>query len=209
MSTSQPILYQENTITTQKCRKCSLELPFDDFIKSKGKPSNVCKICNRAATKQRYKNMMSNPDKKEIRLEKKRGYGEKWYHNRKQDPKFREMRKDWHKNQRKINEVYAMKIRIRTRTRMFLNSREMTKNWSTQEMLGCSWLEFRNHIESKFLEGMTWQNRKLWHLDHITPLSSANTPEEVYKLGHYLNIQPLWGPDNIRKGGVKIKNPHC
>jgi hypothetical protein len=187
------------------CRKCNCEKPVDDFIKSKGVPSNVCKICNRAATKQRYKNMMSKPDRKEDRMGKKRGYGKKWYHTRKQDPEFRKMRADWHTNQRKTNEVYAMKIRIRSRTRMFLNSMGMTKSWSTQEMLGCNWIEFHKHIESQFLDGMTWANRDLWHLDHIIPLSSAYTVEEVYNLGHHTNIQPLWGPDNIAKGGVRRK----
>ena len=190
---------------TNSCRKCKCEKPVDDFIKSKGVPSNICKICNRAATKQRYKNMMSNPDRKEDRMAKKRGYGKKWYHTRKEDPEFRKMRADWHKNQRKTNEIYAMKYRIRTRTRMFLNSMGMTKSWSTQEMLGCTWVEFHRHIESQFLEGMTWENRDQWHLDHIVPLSSANTVEGVYKLGHHTNIQPLWGPDNIAKGGVRRK----
>lgn len=40
----------------------------------------------------------------------------------------------------------------------------------------------------------------LWELDHITPLSKAKTEEEVLKLAHYLNIQPLWILDNRSKG---------
>jgi hypothetical protein len=46
---------------------------------------------------------------------------------------------------------------------------------------------------------MNWSNRKEWHIDHIIPLSSAKTEEELLKLFHYTNLQPLWANDNIKK----------
>lgn len=47
---------------------------------------------------------------------------------------------------------------------------------------------------------MTWDNYGKWHIDHIVPLVSAKTEEEMYKLCHYTNLQPLWALDNIKKG---------
>ncbi len=49
---------------------------------------------------------------------------------------------------------------------------------------------------------MTWDNRgnpkdgileinKTWDIDHIIPLASATTEEEINKLNHYTNLQPL------------------
>ena len=67
-------------------------------------------------------------------------------------------------------------------------------------MLGCTWKELRCHMESKFTEGMSWANRNLWHIDHIIPLASAKSIEEVIKLCHYTNLQPLWAEDNLKKG---------
>ena len=48
---------------------------------------------------------------------------------------------------------------------------------------------------------MSWDNHKLngWHIDHITPLSSAKTEDDVHKLCHYTNLQPLWCNENYKK----------
>ena len=69
-------------------------------------------------------------------------------------------------------------------------------------MVGCSPKFLKNYLESKFEPGMTWHNHssKGWHIDHKIPLSSAKNREDVYKLAHYKNLQPLWSTDNIKKG---------
>ncbi len=47
---------------------------------------------------------------------------------------------------------------------------------------------------------MNWDNQGNWHVDHIIPLQSSNTKQELIKLCHYTNLQPLWGVDNYNKG---------
>jgi hypothetical protein len=71
-------------------------------------------------------------------------------------------------------------------------------------MLGCSWEQLRDHIENQFVSGMTWEDKHLWHIDHIVPLSSAKTVEELEKLCHYTNLQPLWASDNMSKGAKLV-----
>ena len=68
--------------------------------------------------------------------------------------------------------------------------------------IGLNSSELFDYLESKFQPGMTWENYGLrgWHVDHIIPLASANSLDEIIPLLHYTNLQPLWADDNIRKG---------
>jgi hypothetical protein len=52
---------------------------------------------------------------------------------------------------------------------------------------------------------MTLENHGLWHIDHIKPIALATTEEEVIKLNHYTNLQPLWAKDNLKKGAKYLE----
>jgi hypothetical protein len=67
------------------------------------------------------------------------------------------------------------------------------------DIVGCSPEFLKKHLENQFVSGMSWDNRSEWHIDHIIPLSSAKTKDELYKLSHYTNLQPLRSEDNLRK----------
>lgn len=69
--------------------------------------------------------------------------------------------------------------------------------------LGYSRSEFRAHLESLFLDGMSWSNYGKWHVDHIKPVHLF-VKEGILELSiiHSLsNLQPLWAKDNQAKGG--------
>lgn len=108
-------------------------------------------------------------------------------------------RNKWLKNKRKKDILFNLKISCRNRTLRFLKSRNLTKKLKFSEYIGCSTIELKIHLEKQFTEGMTWENQGKWHIDHIIPLSSAKTEEQIYKLLHYTNLQPLWAKDNIKK----------
>lgn len=93
---------------------------------------------------------------------------------------------------------------IRAAIRRSLVGRGYNKKYSSEKILGCTIEEFKVYIEGLFEEWMTWENKGLyngtenygWDLDHIVPLSSAKTEEEVIKLNYYKNIQPLCSYNN-------------
>jgi aspartyl-tRNA synthetase len=71
---------------------------------------------------------------------------------------------------------------------------------STLKYVGCSLDELKLHIERQFCDGMTWDNRNEWHIDHIVPLATAKTEQDVIALNHFSNLRPLWAKDNFAKG---------
>ncbi|WP_157385591.1 hypothetical protein [Mesorhizobium sp. STM 4661] len=72
--------------------------------------------------------------------------------------------------------------------------------------LGCTLLTLRIIITSLFQPGMTWQNYGEWHLDHKRPLASFDLTDrdQFLQACHYTNYQPLWAPDNLRKGAKPL-----
>jgi len=92
------------------------------------------------------------------------------------------------------------KKRIRSRVNHAIRAKGCKKSSSTRDMIGCDWATLRSYIESKFLPGMSWENKGLWEIDHIIPLASAKTEEDVVRLCNWKNLQPLWQWDNRSKG---------
>jgi hypothetical protein len=108
--------------------------------------------------------------------------------------------------ERKLNNPLiklASNIRCLVRNSIKLNG--YSKKSKTYEYLGCSFEEFKAHLEKQFTKGMTWENQGQWHLDHIYPVSLAKDEEELIRLNHYTNFQPLWAKDNLKKGNKIIE----
>lgn len=104
------------------------------------------------------------------------------------------------KEKRTNDVLFKLSANYRCRINTFYKRIKKTKNFNTETLLGCSWENFKNHIELQFVDGMCFSNYGEWHIDHIIPLSSAKNEEEIIKLCHYSNLQPLWASDNLKKG---------
>lgn len=72
---------------------------------------------------------------------------------------------------------------------------------------GCSVDDLILHIESIFLDGMTWDNHGKWHIDHIKPCCAFDLtdPKQQRDCFHYSNLQPLWAVDNLKKSGKYLQ----
>jgi len=100
--------------------------------------------------------------------------------------------------------VRAMRWNMRTALANAMRARGGRKDRRMEAALGCSMAEFNRHLERQFLSGMGWHNRARWHVDHIVPLASACTPEEVVALFRFTNLRPLWAADNRAKGSKHL-----
>jgi hypothetical protein len=152
-------------------------------VKESGKKSYYNNIDKR-------KNWYQNT--KENRLEYRKNY----YENNKNECIQRVTK--YAKNKYNTDAFYKMKVDIRSRVYSTIQDKKM----NTSNILGCDWNTFKSYIESKFKDGMSWENhgRYGWHYDHIIPVASAKNEKELIVLNHYTNFQPLWSQDNLRKG---------
>ncbi|AUR89805.1 coil containing protein [Vibrio phage 1.133.O._10N.222.51.E4] len=84
--------------------------------------------------------------------------------------------------------------------------RRIQNNWKggrakAEKLMGYTREQLREHIELQFKEGMSWDNRSEWHIDHIKPVSvfikeGITDPSIINALD---NLQPLWAHENQSK----------
>ena len=118
-------------------------------------------------------------------------------------------RKNAYVKQRLVKDpLFRLKYNYRRSCIRAFNSINQQKNVNSLKLLGLkTWQELAEHLEPQFYdhpktgEKMTFDNHGFhgWHIDHIIPLSSAKTEEEIIKLCHYTNLQPLWAEENLAK----------
>jgi predicted transcriptional regulator len=102
------------------------------------------------------------------------------------------------------------KIRERTRSacKRFiaraLKAQGGIKTTNTYELLGYTAAELKLHIEGTFKEGMTWEDRDSFHIDHIKPVA-AFFEEGIYDpriINALCNLQALTPDENRKKGSI-------
>lgn len=132
-----------------------------------------------------------------INKEKNKQRFKKWVEKNKE--KRKQYMNQYNKNRRNTDINY--KLITNLRNRIWNSIKNNAKSKHTKELIGCTIDQLKKHLESKFIEGMTWGNYGEWHIDHIRPCSSFDmkNPEEQKKCFHYSNLQPLWAEDNLKK----------
>ena len=160
----------------------------------------------RTAVEGRYKGGKKLSNKK---YREKDGYSEKQKEYRE---KYKTRRNEIHQEKMKNNPLYKLKHNIRGLIKQGFKKTKYFKNSKTQTNLGCSFEEFKKHIEVLWSHPnnldqngniwMNWENmgnpkdgifepNKTWDIDHIIPSSSALTEDDVIRLNHYTNLHPL------------------
>ncbi len=163
-----------------QCKKCFATTRKNSYLKNKDKRLVYSKEYNK-----------KNRDRKAEYL--------RLYRENNRD-KVRFWGKEAYKERITTDFLYKLKRNLRGRIKAYLKCSGIKRVCTTRELVGADYDIVKKHLEEKFQEGMCWENHGKWHIDHIIPLSSAKTEEEMKKLCHYTNLQPLWAIDNIKKG---------
>lgn len=198
----------------QLCTKCKTEKDISEFNKTNRNRRYWCRSCEQEYAKQYY---MLNREKELSRQklyyiqnpDKKKDVAQKYWDTHKEELNQkaranninrRQYNREYRKLKRDTDILIKLKERLRARIGMAFKQIRLGKTVKTQDLVGCDWESLKAHIEKQFIDGMNWEKfGKQIHIDHIIPLSSAITADDLIKLCHYTNLQPLWAIDNIRK----------
>jgi hypothetical protein len=171
-----------------------------------------------------YKNNKKKVDKKHAEYyssnkEKLKPARKKYYENNKErllqiqknrlkDPRIRERRRKVaaKRERERLRTDPNFKLKKYLRTRIWNALKGNVKSRKTMELLGASIEIVKTHLQSKFTDGMTWENYGQWHVDHIVPCDAFDLSigENQKICFHYTNLQPLWKLDNMKKSNKII-----
>ena len=206
---------------SKACTKCKLVKSLAEFPKNsryKSGYNSQCKLCSNSTSK---KWRDSNPEK--FKSTRKANYDKNIHKMREEKRKYvakskpqkiaydveyrkankdhiKQLKKDW-EFKMKDDPIFKIKRNLRRRVHHALMGNNKSDN--TFNLIGCSAEEFKAHIESLWVEGMSWDNygTKGWHIDHIKECYTfdLSQPSQQQMCFHYSNQRPLWAKDNLSR----------
>lgn len=215
-------LYREKDSKYKPCASCLELKTLNCFKQSQACQDGYYPLCTNCEKPFWRKYYHDNEDRKnQVKSQVKQ-----W---RKDNPEYnRKIRNEYRKSNPKM--IIKNSIRSRMQSVFNYMFEKYSKEdyyslYKQSQEVGCTFRELKEWIESQFDEGMTWDNHgvgyerdtkgkakrdkngdviktKEWHIDHIKPVASfdLSDPEEVKKINHYTNLQPMWADENIKKG---------
>ena len=139
----------------RECSACELPKPYDDEAKPQSKASgfrgNLCWECRCIY------NATANRKTKSA-------------------PGYKAKKNAYYANVLAKDPLYKLRANLSSRLYAAFKAIGINKPTNTEALVGCSWQQLRNHIESMFTPEMNWQNQgTYWHIDHKTPFASAQS----------------------------------
>ena len=225
------------------CSKCKNEKQLDEFYLDRsakdGRRYNCIECCKAGRNKEKDKEYRErNKDKvKPVPKDLKKLRNDRYYSQNKE--KVKKMASDYYLNNRdrKLNYQKEYQTKNKDKRNAYLTERRnndplfrlitsirnliynsfyyngYVKKSKTNEILGCTFEELKSHLENRFEDWMTWENKGAyngefdygWDIDHIVPLSTAKSEEDILRLSHFTNLQPLCSKVNrdIKKNNLE------
>lgn len=208
---------------TKICKRCKNTKTVDAFYKTGKRFSTCCKECSSIKCREwRLKNkdrharnnklwQQNNKEKCRVNTSrwKKANYEKVLEKNREYEKTaFRKLRKAERGKIYNLGIKTTLNKRISRGISKSIGDNKNHRKW--EDLVGYTVDQLKRHLEKQFDENMSWDNRRLWHIDHIIPISAFNfeKPEDAdfKKCWNLKNLRPLWSIDNLKKG-KKLSKP--
>ena len=199
-------------IKIKYCPKCDTEKPVSEFYVNKHSKdgfSSCCKECRALyRNSQREKDKEYREKNKEKLLEGKKRYREKnkektsAYNSEYQKRDYvRQKTIEYIKNRYHNDDLFRLKMCVRAEIRSGFTRKGFEKRETTEKLKGCTIEEFIGHLKATYYQNYGVENdgTRNVHRDHIIPISTAKTEDDVKRLCHWSNLQLLNAEDNLKK----------
>jgi hypothetical protein len=194
------------------CIKCGEEKPVGEFYVKKDSKDGYRPDCIDCVKEQKKKYNGKYSDRKKKWYEDNKllviQRSKKWKEdnpertsvlNKQSDKRRRPLISKYRRERYQSDNLFRLRDSIATLIGNSFRKKGYSKKTKTNEILGVDYDGFMKHIESQFVDGMSWDNRGEWELDHKIPVSLGKTEEDILRLNHYTNFRPLWKLDNRLK----------
>lgn len=205
-----PNKWTYRTDTEKECSKCSEIKPitreFWHFSNKTNRPGNsICKVCRAAYAAAKY------PENKEKMRAKARIYVKANRHKQAEyHARYKAKDTEAYLAKRRVNAARyratvkgGLSNRMQTAIWHGLRRDGLRKNDHLFKILGWTIDELKDHLEERFEEGMSWDNMKAWHIDHVMPQSLVQIDsvecDDFKTIWALDNLAPLWANDNQTK----------
>jgi hypothetical protein len=196
---------------TKECTKCKRELDVSEFPRRKdGRQNNICKDCKSEKGRKWRENNIERYKEyhrvyREANRERRKEYAKEYSAKEANRERRNETNRLNDKRRRNEDPIYKLKKYIRNAINSALKNIGSKKDFHAFECVNRSPIELLNYLFSRaYIEvtGFTeakYNSGKL-HLDHLIPLASSKSKEDVLKLWDYENLRLIPAKDNLAKG---------
>ena len=193
------------------CKTCKSLKTINDFRSKR----NICRKCENLKQCEYRKNNLDKVREikkvwREANKDKENERNRKWKEKVKNDEilhsEMKSKRNEYLKNKRKTDTNFRMKEAMRRMLRRTL----LFKTDRTSALLGYTALELKQHLETLFIDNMSWENygvptdgiyepKKTWSIDHVKPIDAFPKNTHPSIINALNNLQPMWWEENSSK----------
>jgi hypothetical protein len=180
----------------RKKNKDALKVKQQQYLENNKEEINKRRKCFRDNNKGHLseKDRIYRRKNKESLREKKRAYSiaNKEHENKR--------KREWALKKQAECGVFVLIRKLRSNIKDCFDRMGYAKRSRTREIVGLDFETLKNYLEYTWFRnyGTEYAGEKI-HIDHIVPVSTAKTEEDVIRLNHYTNLQYLTPEDNLRK----------
>lgn len=122
--------------------------------------------------------------------------------------KLNKYHKDYQNKRLHNDELHKFKQQVRHLIYLSFKRYSSKKTLKSEEIIGCNFNDLRIYLLQTFKNnyGYDYNGIESVHIDHIKPLATAKSKEDIIKLCHYTNLQLLKSTDNLKKSAKVESN---